>query len=98
MPVSSRATHLTPKEAQRDASGRARIPTLARQGLGYLLTGGLAAVVDIGLFHLMIASMAGVDPINPMQPAPQQADRLRGIVSDEPMPDWPFPPPLYDRR
>lgn len=33
---------------------------IARQGLGYLLTGGSAAVVDIGLFHLMVASMVGV--------------------------------------
>lgn len=41
--------------------------------------------------------MAGVDPMNPMQPAPQQADKLRGIVSGEPMPDWPFPPPPYDQ-
>ena len=30
-----------------------RAPVLARQALGYLLVGGLAAVVDIGLFHLL---------------------------------------------
>lgn len=45
-----------------------------------------------------IATLAGVDPMNPMQPVPRQADKLRGIVDGEPMPDWPFPPPLYDRR
>jgi hypothetical protein len=45
-----------------------------------------------------IAAVAGVDPANPMQPAPQLADRLQGIVSNEPMPDWPFPPPIFNRR
>jgi hypothetical protein len=39
-----------------------------------------------------MASMAGVDPQNPRQPAPSQADGLRGIFSDNPMPKWPVPP------
>jgi hypothetical protein len=39
-----------------------------------------------------MASMAGVDSQKPTQPAPSQADGLRGIVSDNPMPKWPFPP------
>jgi hypothetical protein len=34
-------------------------------------------------------------PRGPYQPAPQ-ASRPRGIVSGEPMPDWPFPPPFFD--
>jgi hypothetical protein len=34
-------------------------------------------------------------PPGPYPPAPQ-ADRPRGIVSGEPMPDWPFPPPFFD--
>lgn len=34
--------------------------TFARQGLGYLLVGGLAAVVDVGLFHLMSARFTSV--------------------------------------
>ncbi|TFZ04918.1 GtrA family protein [Ramlibacter rhizophilus] len=33
---------------------------LLRQGAGYVLTGGLAAVVDIGGFHLLSARMDGV--------------------------------------
>jgi hypothetical protein len=45
-----------------------------------------------------VAAMAGIDPANPMQPTPQQSDKLRGLVSNEPMPDWPFPPSLYNRR
>jgi hypothetical protein len=45
-----------------------------------------------------IAVMAGMDPANPMQPAPQPADRLRGFVSNQPMPDWPFPPPIFNTR
>lgn len=35
-------------------------PTLLRQALGYLATGGLAAVVDIGGFHLLAPRFAGV--------------------------------------
>ena len=37
-----------------------RTPVLARQALGYLLVGGLAAVVDIGLFHLLVSRAEGV--------------------------------------
>ena len=37
-----------------------RAPALARQELGYLLVGGLAAVVDIGLFHLLVSRMDGI--------------------------------------
>jgi hypothetical protein len=44
------------------------------------------------------AGLAGVDPTNPMQPAPQPTDRLPGLVSNQPMPDWPFPPPIFGRR
>lgn len=35
-------------------------PRLARQALGYLLVGGLAAVVDIGLFHQLAPRFAGL--------------------------------------
>jgi hypothetical protein len=45
-----------------------------------------------------IAGLAGVDPTNPTQPTPQPVDRLRGLVSNEPMPDWPFPPPIFNSR
>ena len=45
-----------------------------------------------------IAGIAGVDPANPTQPAPQPADRLPGLVSNEPTPDWPFPPPIFNPR
>ncbi|AEG94929.1 candidate membrane protein [Ramlibacter tataouinensis TTB310] len=36
------------------------LPRLARQALGYLMTGGLAAVVDIGGFHLLAPQFSGV--------------------------------------
>jgi hypothetical protein len=45
-----------------------------------------------------VAGLAGVDAANPMQPAPQPADKLRGLVSNQPMPDWPFPPPIFNTR
>jgi putative flippase GtrA len=35
-------------------------PLLARQAFGYLLVGGLAAVVDIGMFHLLAPRFSGV--------------------------------------
>ena len=35
-------------------------------------------------------------PRGPYQPAPQRAGRPLGIVSGEPMPDWPFPPSIFD--
>ena len=33
---------------------------MARKALGYLVVGGLAAIVDIGLFHVMVQKMSGV--------------------------------------
>ena len=35
-------------------------PRLARQALGYLIVGGLAAVVDIGIFYLLSQRMPGL--------------------------------------
>jgi putative flippase GtrA len=35
-------------------------PRLAQQAFGYLIVGGLAAVVDIGLFHVLAPHFAGV--------------------------------------
>ena len=35
-------------------------PRLARQAFGYLIVGGLAALVDIGLFHWLAPRFAGV--------------------------------------
>jgi hypothetical protein len=45
-----------------------------------------------------IANMAGVDLSNPTQLAPQTPDRLLGLVSNQPMPDWPVPPPIFNTR
>src|SRR5689334_18986915 len=36
------------------------MPRVLRQALGYILTGGLAAVVDIGGFHLLASHLGGV--------------------------------------
>jgi len=46
-----------------------------------------------------ISSLRGIDQLNPTQPAgPQRASGPLGLVSNQPMPDWPFPPPIFNPR
>jgi hypothetical protein len=46
-----------------------------------------------------ISSLRGIDQTHPTPPAgPQKASGPLGIVSNEPMPDWPFPPPIFNTR
>ena len=46
-----------------------------------------------------LSSLRGVDPANPVQPTgPQSSSGPLGIVSNQPMPDWPFPPPIFNPR
>jgi hypothetical protein len=54
--------------------------------------------VSSGGVSSWIAGLAGIDPSNPMQPAPQTSDLLRGLVSNQPMPDWPIPPSIFNTR
>ena len=50
-----------------------------------------------GFSSLPVRFLTRVDARNPGQAAlPQQAARPLGLVSGEPMPDWPFPPPIFD--
>jgi putative flippase GtrA len=42
------------------AAVRGGLPRLLRQAFGYFITGGLAAVVDIGGFHLLAPGFQGV--------------------------------------
>ena len=49
-----------PARAHEERAGSAA--TLARQARGYLVVGGLAAVVDIGLFHLLAPRFAHALP------------------------------------
>lgn len=37
-----------------------KVPALLRQAAGYLVTGGIAAVVDIGAFHLLSLQTGGL--------------------------------------
>jgi len=48
------------RNAETAAMPAVRLPTLARQALGYAMTGGLAAVVDIGGFHVLASHFEGV--------------------------------------
>jgi hypothetical protein len=61
----------------------------------YSLAGLNSANSDVSNW---IAGLAGVDPSNPTRPASQASDRLRGLVSNQPMPDWPIPPPIFNPR
>lgn len=52
------ATPVPPVAPAATTTGAA--PRLASQALGYLMVGGLAAVVDIGLFHLLSQRLNGL--------------------------------------
>lgn len=52
------ATPVPPVAPAATTTGAA--PRLASQALGYLMVGGLAAVVDIGLFHLLSQRLHGL--------------------------------------
>jgi hypothetical protein len=46
-----------------------------------------------------ISTLQGIDPANPTEPAgPQKASGPLGLVSNQPMPDWPIPPPIFNTR
>jgi hypothetical protein len=46
-----------------------------------------------------MSSLRGIDPMNPTQrAAPQKPSGSLGIVSNQPMPDWPFPLPIFKTR
>jgi hypothetical protein len=46
-----------------------------------------------------ISTLQGIDPQNPTQPAaPQKASGPLGLISNQPMPDWPIPPPIFNTR
>jgi hypothetical protein len=52
-----------------------------------------------GMGQGWISSLYGIDPQNPTQPAgPQRPSGPLGLVSNQPMPDWPFPPPIFNTR
>lgn len=45
------------------------------------------------------SSLSGIDPSNPIRPAaPQRQVGSLGLVTSEPMPDWPIPPPIFNIR
>jgi hypothetical protein len=45
-----------------------------------------------------ISTLQGIDPVDPTQPAAPQATGPLGLVSNQPMPDWPIPPPIFNTR
>lgn len=45
-----------------------------------------------------VSSLHGIDSTDPMRPVAPQAARPLGIVTNEPSPDWPVPPPIFNKR
>ena len=46
-----------------------------------------------------VSSLSGIDPNNPTQPAARQkANGPLGLLSNDPMPDWPVAPPIFNTR
>ena len=60
MPAPSNPVEAPPASSPRKAMDGTEPSTLSHQAFGYLLVGGLAAVVDIGLFHLISIHSTGV--------------------------------------
>lgn len=50
------------------------------------------------LSRTVSSAFGNVNPLNLRQAASPQASRPLGIVSGEPMPQWPFPPPIWAPR
>jgi hypothetical protein len=45
-----------------------------------------------------VSSLYGLDTTDPTRPAAPQVARPLGIVTNEPTPDWPVPPPIFNTR
>lgn len=45
-----------------------------------------------------VSSLYGIDVTDPTRPAAPQTARPLGIVTNEPTPDWPVPPPIFNTR
>ena len=75
-------------------------PAWLTNSYGYGSQGELPArQIGDGTGARWTSSLYGMDPMNPTQPAgSQDANGPLGIVSNQPMPDWPFPPPIFNTR
>jgi hypothetical protein len=94
----SQQNHQNLIKGQSDAASAA--PVWATNNFGYGSQGQLpAGQIGGGTGARWTSSLRGIDPMNPAQPAgPQTASGPLGLVSDQPMPDWPFPPPIFNTR
>jgi len=97
----------TEEEAFRQNLGRELGPIAAFEAAS--LQGPLAPRTTSGLGRLFLdflrnraasTVVAGINPLSPKSDAPQEQPTggPPGIVSGEPMPQWPFPPPIWGPR
>ena len=94
----SQQNHQNLIKGQSDAASAA--PVWATNNFGYGSQGQLpAGQIGGGTGARWTSSLRGIDPMNPAQPAgPRTASGPLGLVSNQPMPDWPFPPPIFNTR
>ena len=94
----SQQNHQNLIKGQSDAASAA--PVWATNNFGYGSQGQLPiGQIGGGTGARWTSSLRGIDPMNPAQPAgPQRASGPLGLVSNQPTPDWPFPPPIFNTR
>lgn len=94
----SQQNHQNLVKGQSDAS--MRTPVWLANNFGYGSQGqSSTGQIGDGRGARWISSLRNVDPSNPTQPVgPQKPTGSLGIVTNEPMPDWPFPPPIFGPR
>lgn len=104
--IDATSTPSTEEEAFRQNQGRELGPIGALKGasLQVLPTPGASGVARLVSKALIAragsSAVAGISPLNqkPEAPREQPEGGLPGIVSGQPMPRWPFPPPIFGPR
>ena len=71
-------------------------PVISSVGQDPQLLDGVIELASPVLSRTVSSALGEINPLNSRQAAPpQQNGRPLGIVSGKPMPQWPFPPPIW---
>lgn len=103
--IDATSTPSTEEEAFRQNLGRELGPIGAFRAVSSPLTPGGATGAGQFLARFLLSRagtslVAGTNPLSPKPAVPpeQSTNGLPGIVSGKPMPQWPFPPPIFGPR